>query len=60
MIEVHFVDGDIESFELKDDVSNSFESNKDAECYCIEVLNGWVIIPQSFVKYIRYVEAGSE
>ena len=60
MIEVHFVDGDVESFELKDDVFNSFEANKNTECYYIEVVNGWVIIPQSFVKYIRYVEVGSE
>lgn len=60
MIEVHFVDGDVECFELKDNISNSFEANKNTESYYICVSDGWIIIPQSFVKYIRYVEAGSE
>ena len=60
MIEVHFIDGDVESFELKNNIAESFSANNNAECYTIELLDGWVVIPQSSVKYIRYIEVNSQ
>lgn len=55
MIEVWFVDGDKERFEIKhDEYSHVWVPEEKA--YLIQCIDCVVVIPSSFVKLIKYIE----
>ena len=55
MVYVNFVNGDIENFEIKKDC-NPWEWIPEQQAYLIQSIEGEVIIPAAFVKYLRHIE----
>lgn len=55
MIHVQFVDGDSEDFETKKD-SKPWEYIPDQQAYLIQSIEGNVIIPSGFVKFLKHIE----
>lgn len=55
MVCVNFVDGDSEDFEAKKDC-NPWEWIAEQQAYLIPSIDGNVIIPSAFVKYLKHIE----
>lgn len=55
MVHVDFVDGDSEDFETKKD-SKPWEYIPDQKAYLIQSIEGDVVIPVGFVKYLKHIE----
>lgn len=55
MVCVNFVDGDSENFEIKKDC-NPWEWIPEQQSYLIPSIDGNVVIPLAFVKYLKHIE----
>ena len=55
MVEVTFIDGQIESFEPKPG-SFHWTFDKNSECFILDTTEGHVSIPRDFIKMLKYTE----
>ena len=55
MIEIKFVDGESETWELKDSKDWWFYNQK-TECFEIKTIEGLIWYPKGFVRSIRHIE----
>lgn len=61
MVEVCFVDGDKETFETKAKIyEESWKWIPDQQAYLLKTIEGDLVIPAAFVKYLKHVEADLE
>lgn len=57
MVEVWFVDGDKEVFETKAKIyEEPWKWIQDQQAYLIRTIEGDMIIPSAFVKYLKHIE----
>lgn len=56
MVTVYFVDGDNDTFELRESYTQAWEYLKDEQAYLIHSTDGDILIPAGFVKYMKYHE----
>lgn len=53
VVEVQFVDGTSENFEIECKCCIPWEYQKDEQCFLIQSINGEVMIPAAFIKCMK-------
>lgn len=56
VVYIEFVNGDSETFSVKDGCTYEFQYMLDSDCFRIACDDGYVWIPKNFIKSIRTME----